>query len=206
MSTRKKEYMREYNKTYKRKCRGVRSDPEKYRAWMKEYLAEYYQRKRVENPEEHRRMKREAARKWRAQNPQAVLACYRRFRERHPDATRKQCQKIEVRIARNIRNRVYHAIKIGRAGSAVRDLGCTIEFFKTYIASMFLAGMNWDNYGKWHLDHIVPLSSFDLSDKEHFLKAVHHTNYQPLWAVDNLKKGISMVKAQATLAKSGVQQ
>ena len=89
-----------------------------------------------------------------------------------------------------LRNRLRMAIKNGqRAGSAVADLGCTIPFFKDYIASLFTPGMTWDNYGQWHLDHVKPLAKFDLSIREQFLKACHYTNYQPLWALDNARKG-----------------
>jgi hypothetical protein len=49
--------------------------------------------------------------------------------------------------------------------------------------------MTWDNYGDWHLDHKKPLISFDLTDLEQFRVAAHYTNLQPLWALDNLKKG-----------------
>lgn len=92
----------------------------------------------------------------------------------------------------NIRSRLNKAIaKDQRTGSAVRDLGCSIEEFKIYIASKFQPRMSWGNYGRdgWHLDHIMPLSKFDLNDPKQVKKAVHYTNLQPMWAEDNLKKG-----------------
>lgn len=73
-------------------------------------------------------------------------------------------------------------------GSAASDLGCSIEFFKDYIALKFTDGMTWENHGLWHLDHIRPLSKFDLTNRTEFLTAAHYTNYQPLWAVNNILK------------------
>ena len=50
--------------------------------------------------------------------------------------------------------------------------------------------MSWENHSQtgWHIDHIKPLSRFDLSDREQFLEACHYSNLQPLWAEDNLSK------------------
>jgi hypothetical protein len=63
--------------------------------------------------------------------------------------------------------------------------------------------MSWENYGRkgWHIDHIRPLSSFDLTDAEQRRIAFHHTNLQPLWASDNWGKGGRYNAAETTLRK-----
>ena len=65
-------------------------------------------------------------------------------------------------------------------------LGCSWEFFKNYIEQRWKEGMTWENRGKWHLDHIVPISSAN-TEKE-ILKLNHYTNFRPLWAFDNISK------------------
>lgn len=76
-----------------------------------------------------------------------------------------------------------------KAGSAIKDLGCSYSKFVSHIESKFKDGMSWKNYGKWHIDHIKPLKLFNLSNREEFLKACHYTNLQPLWASENCSKG-----------------
>ena len=66
------------------------------------------------------------------------------------------------------------------------DLGCTHQHFFVHIESTFEEGMNWENYGQWHLDHIKPISLFD---NPICAEAWHYTNYQALWASDNIRKG-----------------
>ena len=112
-----------------------------------------------------------------------------------PKAKLRQQNRIKIdtnfRLSRNLRRRLHHALKKqSKSGSAVRDLGCTIPELKQYLESKFQPGMTWENYGikGWHIDHIKPISMFDLTNKKQFLEANHYTNLQPLWAKDNIKK------------------
>ena len=67
-------------------------------------------------------------------------------------------------------------------------LGCNIEDFKLHLASKFQDGMSFENYGKWHIDHIRPCSSFDLTDIEQQKQCFHYTNTQPLTKLENRTK------------------
>ena len=98
---------------------------------------------------------------------------------------------IQYRLASVLRSRLTDAIRNNqKSGSAVRDLGCTIPELKFYIEGKFQDKMSWDNWGvnTWHIDHVIPLAYFDLSNREQFLKAVHYTNLQPMWAIENYSK------------------
>ena len=105
---------------------------------------------------------------------------------------------IQFKLSKGLRTRLWSAIKDNqKTGSAVKDLGCSIDELKSYLESKFLPGMNWDNYGLygWHIDHIKPLASFNLSDRKQLLEACHYTNLQPLWANENLSKGSIVTSA-----------
>lgn len=95
------------------------------------------------------------------------------------------------RLARNLRKRLRAALKFNsKTGSAVEDLGCSIDELKIYLESKFDSSMSWKNYGPkgWHIDHIKPLSKFDLTNHEELKKACHYTNLQPMWWKENLRK------------------
>jgi hypothetical protein len=92
----------------------------------------------------------------------------------------------------NVRNLIKNSFKRNgnnykKRTSSEDILGCTIQEFKIYIENKFTDGMTFENHGEWHLDHIVPLALAKTEDE--VLKLNHYTNFQPLWAVDNLKKG-----------------
>ena len=75
-------------------------------------------------------------------------------------------------------------------------VGCSMDQLKEHLERQFTEGMTWDNYGfyGWHIDHIIPCVSFDLTDIEQQKKCFHYTNLQPLWAKDNLSKGSRVVQ------------
>ena len=101
----------------------------------------------------------------------------------------RRLEDINFRLADNLRSRLRKAIKNNqKAGSAVDDLGCSVDDLKIHLEGKFSEGMSWDNYGEWHIDHIRPLSRFDLTNKSQHLEACSYNNLQPLWAIDNLKK------------------
>lgn len=66
-------------------------------------------------------------------------------------------------------------------------LGCSYDDFKVHIENQFTEGMSWDNSGKWHYDHIIPISS--AKSEQEVIELNHYTNFQPLWAEDNMQKG-----------------
>ncbi len=103
---------------------------------------------------------------------------------------KKYLTKIDYKLSCNLRIRINHAMKTNqKTGSAVRDLGCSIPELKTHLEKQFKDGMSWKNHGEWHIDHKIPLDSFNLIKREEFLRAVHYSNLQPMWAKDNLSKG-----------------
>lgn len=69
-------------------------------------------------------------------------------------------------------------------------LGCSYSEFKTHIESQFIDGMSWDNRSEWHIDHKIPVSS--AKTEEELIALNHYSNLQPLWALDNMKKGAKM--------------
>ncbi len=131
---------------------------------------------------DNRERERESNRKWRENN----LERWRKQRNEYYAKRRKVDPA--YRLSTNLRNRLNKVVK-HRSKSALKLTGCDIHFLVAYLEDQFKDGMSWDNYGEWHIDHIKPLCSFNLEDENEQLICFHYSNLQPLWAIENLRKG-----------------
>lgn len=98
---------------------------------------------------------------------------------------------INFNIEHRYRSRLQNALKlinIKKKNKTIDYLGCSIEFLKDYIESLFKDNMNWNNRNLWHIDHIIPCCSFDLSNESELYTCFHYSNLRPIWAEDNLLK------------------
>ena len=91
--------------------------------------------------------------------------------------------RMKINLRHRLRNYLFEESKSKRTYDIV---GLDKLEFKSYVESKFTEGMTWENYGKWHLDHIIPLCQ--AKDNNDALLLNHYTNLQPLWAEDNLRK------------------
>lgn len=171
-------------KEYKRKWNSENKDK------VKEYQKKYY--------EKNKEKRKANATKWRKENPTQYNEVRSEWRKKNKDKINQQYRdsyrtNANIKIARTMRARIQKVLKgIKKYQLTVEYIGVKdVNELMSYLEKKFLPGMNWGNYGQygWHVDHIIPLSSFDLTDKEEAYKAFHYTNLQPLWAKDNLSKG-----------------
>lgn len=157
-----------------------------------------------------RESKKISAKKYREENKDNISKARKKYKEKNKDVikaynkrnSKKNQERTKKWIASKKNDELYKSKEAIRKlmTSAFRRLGkiktsrtfdilgCDAEYFKTYIESKFKDGMSWDNYGQygWHFDHIIPLSS--AKDEEDIIRLNHHTNFQPLWWMENLEK------------------
>ncbi len=92
----------------------------------------------------------------------------------------------QFRILCAIRGRIGMLLKQNKTNLTIELLGCSLEIFKSYLETQFKPEMNWNNYSTyWEIDHIIPCSSFDLTDIEQQKQCFHYTNTQPLTKKEN---------------------
>jgi hypothetical protein len=103
------------------------------------------------------------------------------------------------KLIENIRSRTLIALKSQNTKKSTKTLellGASKEEVWKHLESKFKEGMTRENHGfkGWHIDHLLPCASFDLSDPEEQKKCFHYTNLQPLWWWENLKKNDKIIR------------
>jgi hypothetical protein len=146
---------------------------------------EYNKRfKSNESPEQNS----ERCRKWRSKNREALRQYSHNRYHNNPQ------RRMYAILCRRMRQALKKASK---SDSTMNLVGCDLDSLKLHLEQLFEDGMSWDNHGRpngdffagWHVDHIRPCASFDLTNEEQQRVCFHYTNLQPLWAKDNMSKG-----------------
>lgn len=168
----------QYYKDYRKK------NKEKYDAYQKQYR------------EENRGEIAARARAWKGENKEKIAASQKEYAQENKaglaEYQRGRCRTDpEFRLKKNLRCRLWHALKgqgATKDSTTMKLTGCSVDALTSHLESQFTEGMTWENYGEWHVDHIRPCASFDLTiDKEQKI-CFNYSNLQPLWAKDNLSK------------------
>ncbi len=98
------------------------------------------------------------------------------------------------KLRRNLRRRIWGALKQNiKSDFTMKLIGCSIDQLKLYLEKKFEDGMDWNNYGVWHVDHIIGCANFDLSQPEQQQICFHYTNLQPMWGEKNMQKGARLI-------------
>ena len=150
---------------------------------------------------------------WKENNPERMKELRQKnYEKRKPNrkqerkkyqlvANARQKERYKNDVTFNIRRRLsaslHQSLKLAGVRKTRRTfelIGCSPQQLKEHLEKLFLPGMSWDKRSEIHVDHIIPIASFDLSNLEQQKKCFHYTNLQPLWAVDNIKKGAKIIQ------------
>lgn len=169
-------YKKNYDRYYAKQRERVLRNPELYREFKKKWIL---------NPENLESVKNSRKKYAKSEHGKKALNEYRRNKLKNDPV---------FRMAVNLRLRLRRIIKQqggkDKYAKMLEIVGMDWGGFKKYIENKFKPGMTWDNYGThWHLDHIKAITKFDLLTEQGQKQSCHYTNLQPLWALENLKKG-----------------
>jgi len=177
-----------------------------------EYQREYYlknrERKLAEAKERHRRKREEIliySKKWRAKHPEYAIEKKNQWRKENPEKQKALAKKTRDKKRSDPKNRICESVsqglryylkhkKEGKGWSLL--LNFTSNELVRHLEKHFRPGMSWENYGKWHIDHKVPVSVFNFKSAEDidFKRCWDLKNLQPMWAAENISKGNRLSK------------
>jgi hypothetical protein len=187
-SEKSKEYYKNNREKVKKRVKEYRNDNLDE---VNKQVKEYYMKNRDELLEYKRNYYKE--------NKERFNELNLKYRENNKDLIKEQKRKyiskkrkedILFRIKENISRRINQCLKNKGFKKEYRSeeiLCCKIDEFKEYIESQFDDGMKWEKHGEWYLDHKTPISWTETEQEVYDLN--HYSNFQPLWAKDNLSKG-----------------
>ena len=179
-----KDYLRKYREKNKDYLRKYREKNRKYREENKDKLREYGKKYREENKDKIRQRNK----KYFAENKDKLIEGISKRYKKDPNFRLKKIISYRVREELKKNN-------IKKISKSPELLGCTVQEAREHLEKQFKEGMTWENHGLygWHIDHIIPCASFDLTDPDQQKKCFHYTNLQPLWAKENLIKGAKIL-------------
>ncbi len=123
-----------------------------------------------------------------------------RYQKRKNNGLGKYNKRADVRLKRYLRTRIWKALNIHKKSASTLILvGCSQKQLRQHIERQFKWTMTWENMGKWHIDHIIPCSAFDLSRADEQRRCFHFTNLRPIWAKQNRKKHNRITHPQLSL-------
>ena len=162
---------------------GKKTSDKKYYESNKEKISEYYSEWREDNKE---RLK-EYQKKWREENRDKL-----RKTKRDYERNRKSRDPL-YKLISNFRTAIYQVLKesnVEKNGHYFDILGYTPEELINHLEKQFTEGMTWDNYGEFHVDHKLPISSFNIKEigDEEFMRCWCLDNLQPMWGEENIRK------------------
>lgn len=190
-----KEEKKKYHQEYRIKNQDkIKSNCRKYYENNKEVLKEKSKEYKENHIEYYKEYSRNNAKKYSKTRNKDVLKQWNlnnKDKINQQRRSRHHLRSINSKLADLLRDRIRCAIKSQNCEkylSSAELLSCSINFYKEYLESKFTKGMTWENYGLygWHIDHIRPCASFDLSDEEQQKQCFHYTNTQPLWATTEI--------------------
>ena len=191
------------------RCREWRQkNPERVKIYRKEYKLknpEWFKKdaevKKIRRQGEEGDKMREIDRIYKKNNPKQTAASRKRYRSKPENRKKENIYGLKyyhavwkknpnAKLAINLRNRICKVLQgINKSKSTMKLVGCTIDELWQHLEKQFQLGMTKENYGKWHVDHRKACAKFDLTDPEQQRECFHWSNLQPLWAIDNIKKG-----------------
>lgn len=186
-SEHKKEYMKKWRLKNKERIKEYHA---KWRQENREHINEITRKKYHDNPDVFKKRTKKYLDNHEEQIKQKRHEYKIKNRKKLTEYEKKKREEPLYRMKVNIRTLIKNSIKNKnhKVNSKTEEiLGCPIDAFIDYLKSKFQDGMTIESHGLWHIDHIIPISS--AKTYEEIIKLNHYTNLQPLWAIDNLKKG-----------------